>query len=94
MLQRLQKIVSPCRSIRDKRKLRRKECKIEAYTDGNKSANGVCSGIAIFFEKRLTYKLKYKLANRYYNNQAEQIVIARALKKMKDLYHLKGNQRT
>jgi ribonuclease HI len=51
-------------------------------------------GIAIFTDKHLTFQLKYKLARRCSNNQAEQFTIAKALEKMKDLYHLKGNQRS
>jgi ribonuclease HI len=70
------------------------EYKIDIYTDGSKSANGVGSGIAIFIDKELTFQLKYKLAGRCSKSQAEQFVIAKALEKMKDLYHLRGNQRS
>jgi ribonuclease HI len=58
----------------------------------SKSANGVGSGIAVFIDKHLTFQLKYKLVGRCSNNQAEQFAIAKVLEKMKDLYHLKGNQ--
>jgi ribonuclease HI len=48
------------------------EYMIEVYMDGSKSENGVVSGIAIFIDKYLTLQLKYKLAERCSNNQAEQ----------------------
>jgi len=67
---------------------------IEVYTDGSKSASGVGSGIAIFINKHLTFQLKYKLAERCSNNQAEQLAIAKALEKIQDLNHLQGNQRS
>jgi ribonuclease HI len=65
---------------------------IEAYTDGSKSENGVGSGIAVFIDKHLTFQLKYKLAERCSNNQAELFAVAKALEKMKDLHQLQGNQ--
>lgn len=65
------------------------EYMIEVYTGGRESENGVGSGTAIFIDK-----LKYKLAERCSNNQAEQLAIARALEKMKDLNQLQGNQRS
>ena len=34
---------------------------IEVYTDGSKSTSGVGCGIAIFINKYVTFKLKYKL---------------------------------
>jgi len=39
-------------------------------------------------------QLQYKLAERCSNNQAEQLAIAKALEKLKDLYQLQGNQRS
>jgi len=66
---------------------------IEVYTDGSKSENGVGSGIAIFIDKHLTFKLKYKLSERCSNNQAEQLAIDKELEIMKNLYYLQGNQR-
>jgi ribonuclease HI len=70
------------------------EYKIEVYTDGSKSANGVCYGIAIFIDKQLTFQLKYELAEKCSNSQAEQVAIVKALEKMKDLQKLQGNQRS
>jgi len=64
---------------------------IEVYTNGSKSPRGLCSGIAIFTIKHLTFQLKYKLAERCSNNQAEQLAIAKALEKIQDLSHLHGN---
>jgi ribonuclease HI len=68
------------------------EYMIEVYMDGSKSENGVGSGIAIFIDKHLTFQLKYKLLERCSNNQAEQLAIAKALEKMKDLYYLQEYQ--
>jgi ribonuclease HI len=70
------------------------EYAIEVYTDGSKSENGVGSGIAVFIDKHLTFQLKYKLAEKCSNNEAEQLAIAKALEKMKDLHQLQGNQRS
>jgi ribonuclease HI len=67
---------------------------IEVYTDGGKNVSGVGSGIAIFINKHLTFQLKYKLAERRSNNQAEQLAIAKALEKIQDLNHLQRNQRS
>jgi ribonuclease HI len=84
----------PAEAIEIKEKCEGKEYKVEDYMDGSESANGVGSGIAIFIDKHPTYQLKYKLTERFSNNQAEQFAIAKALEKMKDLYHLQGNQRS
>jgi len=65
----------PAKAIEIKEKCERMEYKIEIYMDGSKSANGVCSGIAIFIDKHLTFLLKYKLAERCSNIQAEQLAI-------------------
>ena len=62
--------------------------------DGSKSASGVGSGIAIFIHKQLTFQLKYKLADRCSNNEAEQLALAKALEKIQDLNHLQGNHRS
>jgi ribonuclease HI len=67
---------------------------VDAYTDGSKTENGLGCGIAIFVDKHLTFQLKCKLAERCSNNQAEQLVIAKALEKMKDLNQLQGDQRS
>jgi ribonuclease HI len=72
----------PAVAIEIKEKCERKEYKIEVYMDGSKSANGVGSGIAIFTDKHLTFQLKYKLAGRCSNYQAEQFAIAKALEKL------------
>ena len=64
------------------------ECMIEVYTDGSESENGVGFGIEIFIKKHLTFQLKYKLAERFSNKQAEQLAVAKAMEKMKDLYYL------
>jgi ribonuclease HI len=61
---------------------------IAVYTDGCKIENGVGSGIAILIDKHLTFQLKWKLAEKCSNNQAEQLAIAKALEKMKDLHQL------
>ena len=52
---------------------------IQIYTDGSKNEQGVGAGVAIFIEKELDKKLKYKLDNRCSNNQAEQLAIVKAL---------------
>ena len=67
---------------------------IEVYTDGSKSENGVGSGIAVFIDKHLTFQLKYEMAERCSNSQAEQLANAKALEKMKDLYYLEWNQQS
>jgi len=56
-----------------------KEQTIQIYTDGSKNEHGVGSGVAIFVGKELKAQLKFKLDNRCSNNQAEQLVIAKAL---------------
>jgi ribonuclease HI len=83
----------PAEAIEIKEKCERIEYMIEVYTDGSKNENGVGSGIAIFIDKHLTFQLKYKLADRSSNKQAEQLAVAKALEKMKDLHQLQGNQR-
>ena len=60
------------------------------------------SGIAIFTGKVLTEQLKFKLADRCTNNQAEQLAIVKALevietqqvkaKRTRDNSHLHGQQ--
>jgi ribonuclease HI len=84
----------PAKAIELKEKCEEREYMIEVYTVGSKSPSGVGSGIAIFTNKHLTFQLKYKLAERYSNNQAEQLAIAKALEKIQDLSHLQGNQRS
>jgi hypothetical protein len=65
---------------------------IEIYTDGSKSENGVGSGFTIFIDGCLTFRLWYRLAQKCFNNQAEQLAIAKALEKVRDLQQLQRNQ--
>ena len=84
----------PAEATEIKDKCERRNYIIEVYMDGSKSASGVGSGIAIFIHKQLTFQLKYKLAERCSNNQAEQLALAKALEKIQDLNHLQGNHRS
>jgi ribonuclease HI len=84
----------PAKAINLKEKCKERDYTIDVYTDGSKSPNGVGSGIAIFMNKYLMFQLRYKLAERCSNNQAEQLAILKALEKIKDLNHLQGNQRS
>jgi len=59
--------------------------KIEMYTNGSKNDKGVGSGIAIFIDGNLTFQLRFILADKCSNNQAEQLAIAKALEKVEDL---------
>jgi ribonuclease HI len=52
---------------------------IYAYTGGSKNDIGVRSGTATFSDNSLTTCLKYRLNERYSNNQAEQLAILKAL---------------
>ena len=54
--------------------------KIQIFTDGSKSEQGVGAGIVIFKSGNLTNSLKYRLNKRCTNNQAEQLAILTALK--------------
>jgi ribonuclease HI len=56
-----------------------KEQTIQMYTDRIKNKHRVGSGVAVFVGKELKAQLKFKLDNRCSNNQAEQLVIAKAL---------------
>ena len=67
--------------------------KIEIYADGRKNDKGVGSGFAIFIDGNLTFQLRFKLADKCSNNQAEQLAIAKVLEKVKDL-QVHRNQRT
>jgi len=82
------------KAIELKEKCEEREYTVEVYTDGSKSLSGVCSGIAISMNKHLTFQLKYKLAERCSNNQAEQLAIAKALEEIQNLSYLQGNQRS
>jgi len=51
----------------------------EIFTDRSKIGDKIGAGVAIFSEKRLVRKCKYRLQNHCSNNQAEQIAILKAL---------------
>ena len=51
----------------------------QIYTDGSKIGGKVGAGVAIYTDKRLVRKCKYKLQDCCSNNQAEQIVILKSL---------------
>ena len=46
---------------------------------------GVGAGIAIFIDGNLTFQLRYNLAEKCSNNQAEHLAMAKALEKAKGL---------
>jgi hypothetical protein len=80
------------KKLRQKKSVKKMEYVIKVFPDGSRSEYEIGSGIAIFIDKHLTFQLKYKLAERCSNNQAEQLAIAKVLEKMKDLHQLQGNQ--
>jgi len=82
----------PAEAIELKDKCDNVKYMIEIYTDGSKTEKGVGSGIAIFTDGGLTFQLRYKLAEKCSNNQAEQLAIAKALEKVRDLHQLQRNQ--
>jgi ribonuclease HI len=51
----------------------------QIFTDDSNSEQRVGSGFAVFTGQELMEQLKFKLDNRCYNNQAEQLAILRAL---------------
>jgi ribonuclease HI len=53
--------------------------KIQIFTDGSKSEQGVGPEIAIYMSRILIKNLKYRLGNKCTNNQAEQLAILRSL---------------
>ena len=57
------------------------------FTDGSKIGDKVGAGVAIYTNKKLVRKCKYRLLNHCPNNQAEQIAI---LKSMEQLLSLPG----
>jgi len=57
----------------------------EIFTDGSKIGDKFGAGVAIFSEKRLVRKCKYRLENHCSNNQAEQIAILKALEQLLSL---------
>ena len=52
---------------------------IHAYTNGSKTRHGVGSGVALYIGTDLAMQEKFKLDNRCSNNQADQLVIIKAL---------------
>ena len=64
----------------------------DIYTEGSKNDKGVGAAIAIFIDGNLTLQLRYKLAEKCSNNQAEQLAIAKALEKVRDLHQVQRNQ--
>ena len=68
--------------------------KMEIYTDGIKNEKGVGSGLATFTEGSLTHPLRYKLAEKCCNNQAEQLAIVKALKKLRKMQTTQRSHRT
>jgi ribonuclease HI len=58
---------------------------IHAYTDGSKNEEGIGAGIAIYANRSLITKLKYRLNDQCSNNQAEQLAILKALEYIQTL---------
>jgi len=58
---------------------------IHAYTDGSKNEEGTGAGIAIYANRSLRTKLKYRLNEQCSNNQAEQMAILKALEYIQTL---------
>jgi ribonuclease HI len=54
----------------------------------------VGSGIAIFIDGSLTFQLRYELVDKYSKNRAENLAIAKALDKVKDLHQVTRKQPT
>jgi len=69
-------------------------CKFDIYTDGSKNEKGVVSGVAIFVDSSLTHQLRYKLAEKCSNNQAEQLALVKALTKLRSMHTIQGSERT
>jgi len=67
---------------------------LDIYKDGSKKEKGVGSGVAIFVDGSLTHQLRYKLAEKCSNNQAEQRAIVKALTKLRSMHTIEGSQRT
>jgi len=57
----------------------------EILTDGSKIRDNVRAGVAIFSEKILERKCKYRLQDHCSNNQAEQIEILKAVEQLLSL---------
>ena len=67
---------------------------VKIFTDGSKSEQGVGAGVAIFRGKELVTQLKYRMDNRWSNNQAEQLAIVKALESLESLNIEDSSQRT
>ena len=61
------------------------ESTISAYTDGSKSEEGVGSGVVLYNGSNTIGRLKLKVADRCFNNQAELLAIYKALEMIKTL---------
>jgi hypothetical protein len=59
--------------------------KIQIFTDGSKTEQGVGAGIAIYMSGTHPNSLKYKLDGKCTNNQAEQLAILRSLEYIQNL---------
>jgi hypothetical protein len=62
-----------------------KDQAIHAYNDGNKTQNGVGSGVALYIGSELALQEKFKLDTRCSNNQAEQLAITKDLEAIEKL---------
>jgi ribonuclease HI len=61
------------------------DASVYAFTEGSKHDQGVGSGAVIFKGREMLTKLKLKLDNRSYTNQAEQLVILKDLDAIESL---------
>jgi ribonuclease HI len=59
--------------------------KIQIFTDGSKTEQGVGAGIAIYTSGTHTNSLKYKLDGKCTNNQVKQLAILRSLEYIQNL---------
>jgi ribonuclease HI len=87
-------VAHPAKAIELKNKRDDMHYKLEIYTDGSKHENGVGSGLAIFVDGSLTHQLRYKVAEKWSNNQEEQLAIVKALTKLRSIHTIQGRQRT
>jgi ribonuclease HI len=65
---------------------------IEGFKDGSKIGDVGTTGI-IFVNGKLVHQLKFKLHAYCYNNQAEQVAILKALKKLEEMQEGQDNDR-
>ena len=84
----------PAKAIELKNKCEDMHYKLEIYTDGSKHEKGVGSRVAIFVDGSLTHQLRYKLAEKCSNNQAEQFAIVKALTQLRSMHTIQGSQWT